>query len=369
MMADLLKEPSGRFENRMSFEDFEELLQKIEPVISKKDTRWRKAIPGKERLALTLRFLASGDSFKSLHYLFKISAQLISSIVPEVCSALIKVLSNVIQIPSNESEWKNIAKQFENIWNFPHCIGSMDGKHITIQAPINSGSEFYNYKQYFSVVLMALVDADYNFIFADCGCQGRLSDGAVFRNTELFKNIENNGLHCPSDEPLPGRNIPIPDLFVDDDAFGLCKQIMKPYPGLHEKGSKERTFNYRLSRARRVVENVFGIMASTFRVLRKPMLLQPEKVSLIVMTCVLLHNFLRKSRSSRSNYSPPGTFDSEEDGNITPGAWRQNQDNMSSLLPLRNIPRKPSMEARTIRNELAEYFMSNGRVSWQDIYC
>ncbi|CAH1995224.1 unnamed protein product [Acanthoscelides obtectus] len=98
MMADLLKEPSGRFENRMSFEDFEELLQKIEPVISKKDTRWRKAIPGKERLALTLRFLASGDSFKSLHYLFKISAQLISSIVPEVCSALIKVLSNVIQV-------------------------------------------------------------------------------------------------------------------------------------------------------------------------------------------------------------------------------------------------------------------------------
>ncbi|CAH2011873.1 unnamed protein product [Acanthoscelides obtectus] len=100
LTADLLKEPSGRFENfcRMSFEDFEELLQKIEPVVSKKDTRWRKAIPGKERLALTLRFLASGDSFKSLHYLFKISAQLISSIVPEVCSALIKVLSNVIQV-------------------------------------------------------------------------------------------------------------------------------------------------------------------------------------------------------------------------------------------------------------------------------
>lgn len=99
-MADLLKEPSGRFDNfcRMSFIDFECLLQKIEPMIAKRDTRWRKAIPGKERLALTLRFLASGDSFKSLQYLFKISAQLISAIVPEVCSALIKVLSSEIKV-------------------------------------------------------------------------------------------------------------------------------------------------------------------------------------------------------------------------------------------------------------------------------
>lgn len=99
-MADLLKEPSGLFENfcRMSFEDFEYLLRKIEPYISKKDTKWRKAIPAKERLAVTLRFLATGDSFKSLHYLFKISPQLISNIVPEVCTALIKVLEDSIKV-------------------------------------------------------------------------------------------------------------------------------------------------------------------------------------------------------------------------------------------------------------------------------
>lgn len=272
-------------------------------------------------------------------------------------------------MPSSAEEWKKVAKQFQNIWNFDHCIGSMDGKHITIQAPINSGSEFYNYKHYFSVVLMALVDADYCFIFADCGCQGRLSDGAVFRNTELFRKIQNEQLHCPPDEPLPGRNNLTPYLFVGDDAFGLCKRVMKPYPGIHEKGSKERIFNYRLSRARRVAENVFGIMASIFRVLCKPMLLQPEKVSLITMTCVLLHNFLRRSKTSSSCYSPPGTFDSEENGYIIPGAWRQNQDTLTSLLPLRNIPRKSSMDAKAIREEFAEYFVTNGRVSWQDLYC
>lgn len=72
---------------------------------------------------------------------------------------------------------------------------------------------------------MALVDSDYCFIFADSGCQGRLSDGAVFRNTELYRKIENHQLLCPPDEPLPGRNNPMPYLFVGDDAFGLCKMF------------------------------------------------------------------------------------------------------------------------------------------------
>lgn len=86
----------------------------------------------------------------------------------------------MFQIPKSANEWKSEAQTFENDWDFPHCICSMDEKHITIQAPINSGSEFYNYKQYFSLILMAVVDAEYYFMFADCGCQDRLSDGAVF---------------------------------------------------------------------------------------------------------------------------------------------------------------------------------------------
>ena len=85
----------------------------------------------------------------------------------------------MFQIPKSANEWKSVAQTFEENWNFPHCVGALDGKHITIQAPINSGSEFYNYKQNFSVVLMALVDAEYCFMFADCGSQGRLSDGSL----------------------------------------------------------------------------------------------------------------------------------------------------------------------------------------------
>lgn len=70
----------------------------------------------------------------------------------------------------------------------------------------------------------------------------------------------------------------LPHVFVADDAFPLCPNIKKPYSGHQQKGSSKSIYNYRPSRARRIVKNVFGILCSVFRVLRKPMLLQPEKV-------------------------------------------------------------------------------------------
>lgn len=161
----------------------------------------------------------------------------------------------------------------------------------------------------------------------------------------------------------------MPFFLVADEAFALSEYIMKPYSGIHPKGSRERVYNYRLSRARRVVENAFGIISAIFRVLRKPMLLEPEKAELVVMTIICLHNFLRKSHSSRNIYTPNGSFDKEENGVLIPGSWRtESQNNVTSLTPLKNLPRKSSLSAQNIRAELAEYFMSNGSVSWQKDY-
>lgn len=261
-----------------------------------------------------------------------------------------------------------MAQEFDSKWNFPHCNGAMDGKHIILECPVNSGSVFYNYKESFSVVLMALVDAEYCFQFVDCGCQGRISDGGVYENTVLYKKILRNELNIPPPEPLPGRTKPIPYVFIADDAFPFSPTLMKPHKGTFTKGSKERAFNYRLSRGRRIVENAFGILASVFRVLRKPMLLQPEKAVLITMTCVLLHNFLRRSKTSRSTYTPAGTFDHEEDGEIVPGTWRQDNSSLTSLLPFRRIPKRPKDLAEEIRTEFADYFVSNGAVPWQHLY-
>jgi hypothetical protein len=100
MLCDLNVDPSRKFENfcRMSSVDFEHILTKICPYISKNDTNMRECIPIKERLAVTLRFLASGDSFKSLSYLFKFSPQTVSRCVADVCKALILELKDEIKV-------------------------------------------------------------------------------------------------------------------------------------------------------------------------------------------------------------------------------------------------------------------------------
>ena len=78
-------------------------------------------------------------------------------------------------------DWTTVANDFFNRWNFPHCLGSIDGKHIQRTAPNNSGSMFYNYKGTHSIVLLAVADANYNVMYAHVGCQGRISDGGVFK--------------------------------------------------------------------------------------------------------------------------------------------------------------------------------------------
>lgn len=90
----------GSFKNflRMASSDFEHLVLQLGPKIAKVDTNWRLALPVKEKLALTLRFLATGDSYASLSYLFKISKSAISKFVPEVCEALIDVLKDNIKV-------------------------------------------------------------------------------------------------------------------------------------------------------------------------------------------------------------------------------------------------------------------------------
>lgn len=283
---------------------------------------------------------------------------------------IIRIIYFFLQIPKTAEEWLEVAKQFEDIWNFPHCLGALDGKHVVLQAPVNTGSEFFNYKSTFSIVLFALVDAHYNFLYVDIGGQGRISDGGIFKNCSLHNKLEENNLNLPQAEPLMvGRQQEVPYFFIGDDAFALTDTLMKPFSGMFPKGSSQRIFNYRICRARRTVENAFGIASAIFRVLRKPMLLEPEKAQLIVMTVVHLHNFLRNSSTSHPLYTPKGTFDTDIEGTLTPGAYRSiTNDPMLSLLPLRNIPRRSCTHAKAIRDVLAFFFQNEGKILWQDKY-
>ncbi|XP_045121513.1 uncharacterized protein LOC123510410 [Portunus trituberculatus] len=159
---------------------FQELLAQVTPLIKKEDTNMRQAVTPYERLLLTLHHLATGGSYRSLSCQFRISHNLISAITPSVCRAIYQVLQpKYMCLPRKAEQWRKIANDFYNKWQFPLCIGALDGKRVLICKPPNSGSTFYDYKGHVSVILMALVDADCKFLYVDVGSCGRASDGGV----------------------------------------------------------------------------------------------------------------------------------------------------------------------------------------------
>ena len=216
------------------------------------------------KLAITLRFLATGESYKSLMYSFRVANNTICNFLPKVCEAIIaEYAEEVITCPVKAEDWQKIADDFASRWNLPNCIGAIDGKHVSIKCPPRGGSVFYNYKHFYSIVLMALVDADYKFMTVDVGAPGAGSDGGVFANMELRECFEDGSIGLPAPSPLPGGDTPIGYYMVGDDAFPLRPWLMKPLP-LRNMNNEQRIYNYRISRARRVVENTFGILAARY---------------------------------------------------------------------------------------------------------
>ncbi|XP_041989222.1 protein ANTAGONIST OF LIKE HETEROCHROMATIN PROTEIN 1-like [Aricia agestis] len=271
-----------------------------------KDTHMREAISPEDKLLITLRFLATGDSYTSLQYMFKVSKQSISRFVPVVCEAIIQALKDYIKLPSSIEEWQEIARGYESRWHFPNCGGAIDGKHIRIRKPANSGSYYYNYKHYFSIVLMAIVNADYEFLYVDIGCNGRVSDGGVIEYTSFYNKLQNEQLNLPPNN-MNKNNMNF--VFVADDAFALHENVIKPYPQ-RNLTREERIFNYRLCRARRTVENAFGILSSRFRVLHTEINMKPEKIDYIVLALCCLHNLLKKKE--RAGYLPTQALVTED---------------------------------------------------------
>lgn len=264
LLQELQVEDASSFKNfiRMEPNMFKELLDRVGPHIEKQDTFWRKSLSPGLRLAITLRYLATGESYKSLQYGFRVAHNTISLIIPETCEAIFQEYKHeVLSCPKTPDEWKKVASLFSKRWHFHHTVGALDGKHIAIRCPPNGGSRYYNYKGFHSIVLMAVADADYKFLFCDVGATGCSSDGGIFSATTLREALEKNTIGLPAPEPLPGDDKPIPFFLVGDDAFPLREWMMKPFPS-RNLGRPERIFNYRLSRARRIIENAFGIMAS-----------------------------------------------------------------------------------------------------------
>ncbi|KAJ8970996.1 hypothetical protein NQ317_012109 [Molorchus minor] len=211
----------------MSPEIFEDLLKLVGPKL-KKSYLIREPIAPSIRLAVTLRYLASGDSMVSIAYAFRVGINTVSNIISETCLAIWECLHDKVLLKPNEEAWKQIASGFEG-WNFPNCLGAIDGKHVIMQAQTNSGSTYYNYKGCHSVVLLALCDASYCFTLVDIGAYGTQSDGGVLRNSTIGKLFHQEAMKIPPPKEVPNGPV-LPYVVISYEAFALTTYMLRPYP-------------------------------------------------------------------------------------------------------------------------------------------
>lgn len=262
-------------------------------------------------------------------------------------------------MPSTKEEWIKIAKEFENKWQFINCGGAMDGKHIRIVPLPGSGAMYYNYKNFYSIVLMALVGPNYEFIYVDVGKNGRMSDGGVLEYTEFYRKLKLGELKFPeNNETVHNLNFVV----LGDEAFGLEPNFLKPF-AQRELDYEKRIFNYRLSRARNVVENAFGIISARFRLLQTAINIKSHSsICYIVLAICTLHNYLCKHSNSYSTSSLTR-------GEITEETM-QHGERVENSAPLINLQRRynvhMSLEAKRNRDQYKTYFNTEGSVEWQN---
>ena len=128
-----------------------------------------------------------------------------SVILRETCEAIYAALAPIyLKATTSPKEWLEIAKGFEETWNLPHVIGALDSKQIRVKCPAGTGTLYHNYKGFFSIVLLAVCDANYCFTMIDIGQYGSNNDSGVLLRSEINHKFENGTMNLPEPESLEG---------------------------------------------------------------------------------------------------------------------------------------------------------------------
>ncbi|KAB0790420.1 hypothetical protein PPYR_15211, partial [Photinus pyralis] len=277
-------------------------------------------------------YFATGTSMTDLHFQYRISQPTISVIVRQVCKAIWNRMRQICFPTLTEEYWLKTAAEFYEKTNFPHCLGAIDGKHIRVVKPEKSGSLYFNYKNYFSLILLAMCDASYKFIFIDVGAYGKSSDSTVFKESVFFKTLTGNKMNIP---PPQQSFTGLPETMPLCSSGTKHLAFQRTYSDLMQE---------KCSTARRNIECSFGILANKWRIFHRPLNVHLSLCEDIVKVCCLLHNFVRE----RDGFKIEDTLTVE------------------GLFDLDASREQPTKKATKLRDKFADYFMSeNGAVSWQ----
>ena len=251
---------------RVSRETFLYLVSELQLDLRKKEFL-RCPVPVEQRIAIALWRLGTNVEYRTLSHLFGVGLSTVCCIVHQVCNAIVRILGpRYVRMPQGEN-LQVVVDGFFQRWQFPQCAGAIDGTHIKIIAPKDNPLDYWNRKQYHSIVMQALVDHQYRFMDVYIGWPGSTHDARVLANSDIYIKGEAGTLLPNKPKNICGKDVPL--LFLGDPAYPLLPWMMKPYSDCGTLTARQRTFNYQLSRARFVTENAFGRLKGRWRCLLK----------------------------------------------------------------------------------------------------
>ena len=340
---------------RLSWNTFWWILGKIKSKLEKED-KGVGHISSDERLAICLYRLSRGDYLFTIGELFGYAECTVGEIVIEVCHAIVDSLwseSVTKNFPKNDVEFKHMMNVMNAEWQFKFAFAACDGSHLRIKCPgggAESRKSYFNFKGFYSIVLMALVDAKYRFMWASVGMPGNTHDSTNFQSTRLWHDVINGDI-LPHKAQI-SSGLEVPPLILTDGAFPFRTWFMKPY-GNAVLTADQRYFNYRLSRARMVVEGSFGLLKSRFRILHRKCETCKDTTVIMALACIILRIICIERGDTL-----PRHFDLSLD---LAANRRRSSDEIRDLLNMTDACRKTlnsvfRLEAERIRDAIKEKF-------------
>lgn len=302
---------------RMSRVAFEYLTMELSPIISKRDTNFRKAISARQRLAVTLYRLADTATYRTIANLFAIGKSTVCEIVVQVCNAIVQfLLPRYIRLPQSAQEIRERIDESRDRAGFPQVVACVDGCHIPIKAPQNNPEDYVNRKGFHSIILQGLVDANYLFLDVCVGWPGKVHDARLFKNSSLYTSLC-GGVFTRDDSVYDTINgVRVPPLILGDSAYPLQDWLMKPYVDRGNLSVEELQFNNILSITRVVVENGYGRLKGRFPALAKRLDLNLNNCCTVIAACCVLHNFCE---IMKEEFDEQWLLDIPINGTICPG--------------------------------------------------
>uniref|UniRef100_A0A1B6DS20 DDE Tnp4 domain-containing protein n=1 Tax=Clastoptera arizonana TaxID=38151 RepID=A0A1B6DS20_9HEMI len=320
----------------MSVNTFDELLEKISHKLKRKNTMMRCAISPAERLAVTLRYLVTGNSSSQLLGEFNIGKTTISQIIKTTTDTIWEELKDDSLPNPTKEEWSRIADKFYEKTDFPNCVGSISCKYVKVYAPKHKESEFDRHRKYFATALLAIVDSDMRFLDFSVGVLGNENDNFLTKST-IGKKIIQNIYKLPEAKCLSENGPKVPFIFTNKDSLNI--NLMKPFPKTVDKS--KLNFNSRIGKTLDVAETCLKYIANKWLVLKKGIGHHTSVESTIKAIC-LLHNFIMKTEGIE----------------VTEENW--------TLDSVPSCGTRGSAYANEVRNHFVNYFLTpEGAVPWQ----